>query len=285
MIRLEDVSALNIIKESSLLKKGFVDKEEIGKAIETSRIKDYRQLEDLINICHPMFNNKSFIIMLKLIKENIEYANKKGITPEVFYSNNYGGLNIDDKTLKATEGKTFCRQLVINNPILGPSKKINQIRSLKISEAKTLLSKVVAYNKEVAGNNAFLDCYPNFTAEDIQKLIKAIDFYEVQIACQYIETGKTGVCLFGVNKEEREKIIEKQIKNIIYYIVNNAEECVWGELTDEQKEMMIYAIKNRNILENHHIISRLVNLIANYTTLKEIESGIKPKTLDRFIVR
>jgi len=285
MIRLEDVSALNIVNESSLLKKRLVDKEEIKKAIETSRIKDYRQLEELIKTGHPMFDKKSFKVMLELVKENIEYANRIGIVPEVFYSNNYSGLNIDDKTLKATEGKTFCRQLVINNPILGQSEKVIQIRTLKISEAKILLSKVVAYNKEVTGNNAFLDIYPNFIEEDIKKMINAINFYETQISCQYIETGKRGVCLFGVNKEEREKIIERQIKNIIYYIINNAKECVWGELTDEQKEMMIYAINNRNISENNHIICRLVNVLANYTTLKELENGIKPKTLDRFIVR
>lgn len=285
MIRLEDVSALNIVKESSLIKRRTIDEEEIKKAMETNCIKDYRMLEQLINVKHPMFDNKSFKIMLKLIKENIEYANRIGIVPELYYSTNYMGLNIDTKTLKATEGKTFCRQLVINNPILGQSEKVIQIRTLKISEAKTLLSKVVAYDKEITGNNAFLDRYPNFTEEDIERLINAINFYEAQIACQYIETGKRGVCLFGVNKEEREKIIERQIKNIIYYIINNAKECVWGELTDEQKEMMIYAINNRNISENNYIVCRLVNVLANYTTLKELENGIKPKTLDRFIVR
>ena len=282
MIELEDVSALNIINESALFKE--VDKNEIKKAIETSRIKNYKQLEEFIDSGHPLFDNKSFKTMLQLIKENIEYANRIGIIPEVIHTNNYYDL-VDCKTIKATEGKTFCRQLVINNPVLGQSEKVKQIRTLKISEAKSLLSKVVAYNKEVTGNNAFLDCYPNFTVEDIQKLIKAIDFYEVQIACQYIGTGKRGVCIFGVNKEEREKIIERQIKNIMYYFINNAKECVWGELTTEQKEMMVYALKNPNITQNYHLIRRMINVLANYTTLKELENGIKPKTLDRFIVR
>ena len=49
--------------------------------------------------------------------------------------------------------------------------------------------------------------------------------------------------------------------------------------------MMIYALKNRKISENHYIICRMINVIANYTTLRELENGIKPKTLDRFIVR
>ena len=219
MIRLQDVSALNIINESILLKQEQITKEELIKAIESCHIKDYMQLEELIREGHSLFDNKSFRTILEVMKENIEYANKIGIKPEVYYSNNYGGLNIDRKTLRATEGKTYCRQLVINNPILGQSEKVIQIRTLKISEAKSLLSKVVAYSKEVTGNNAFLDRYPNFTLEDVEKLIRASNFYESQIACQYIETGKREVCLFGVNKEEREKIIERQIKNIMYYFI------------------------------------------------------------------
>ena len=37
-----------------------MDKNEIKKAIETSRIKDYKQLEEIIDSGHPLFDNKSF---------------------------------------------------------------------------------------------------------------------------------------------------------------------------------------------------------------------------------
>lgn len=281
MIRLEDVSALNIVSESN----GIIPIEEINKAILSCNIKDYGQLEQLIETNHPIFDKPNFRAMLEMIKENIEYANILGIVPEVFYTDNYKDVQIDKKTLKATERKTFCRQLVINHPILGPSDKVEQIKNLKISEAKILLSKIVAYNKKVVGNNAFLDSYSTFTEKDIEELIRAINFYETQIINQYLETGKRGTCLFGIDKQEREKIVENEIKDIIYYFVDNADECIWGLLTDEQKRKLVYAIKNKNIPENNRMVRRMINVIANYTTLSEIENGIKIKTLDKFIIR
>ena len=46
---------------------------------------------------------------------------------------------------------------------------------------------------------------------------------------------KRGVNLFIVNKVRKQEFVSSQIKEIVEYLVDNANECVWGTLTDPQK--------------------------------------------------
>lgn len=89
-----------------------------------------------------------------------------------------------------------------------------------------------------------------------------------------------------LNKKEKEEIVESELKEIVEYLLDNAEQCVWGNLPSSKKIQMlrtIYATRGEQTLEDR---KRLVNAISNYTTLSELEQGVvKKRTLDRFIVR
>ena len=285
MIKLEDVSTAKMLEKfpsSAQIKLGDT---KIEKALAKYYVRDYRQLKELINNDDPYFNIAFFKNWLSLIEENIDYANERGIKPIIFTFEMNGFGEIEPKSLKTTDKKAFCRNLVINNPIIGPSSKFKSIRELRIYEAKLLLSKVVAHKKTVVGKNAFLESYPIYSMVDEIKLVRAINFYEQQIYRQSFETNQTGINLFVLNKIDKMEIITEEIDDIVEYLVSNARECVWGELTFDQKRKLISAIKNKKNLENREILERLIVLITNYTTLSEIKDGVRQKTLDRFIVR
>ena len=77
-----------------------------------------------------------------------------------------------------------------------------------------------------------------------------------------------------------------KLKEIIEYLLDNAEQCIWGNLPSSKKIQMlrtIYAVRGEGIIEARR---RLVNAISNYTTLSELEQGVvKKRILDRFIVK
>lgn len=286
MIKLEDVSTVKMLEKYPSSEQLDFEHDPVAKALTYYYIRDYQQLDALINSGDKLFNIEFFRNWLDLIKKNINYANEKGVTTTQFTFDVAEKAEVDLKTIRTSDRKVFCRQLVINNPILGPSEQVSRIRDLRIFDAKLLLTKVVAHDIETVGQNAFLVTYPTFSCEEIIKLLYAIYFYEQQIVRQSQETHKTGINLFRLNKQAKVEIISKNIYDIMNYILKNATECVWGPLTYIERQRLISAIRGiKNNSEDRVVIERLTQMISNYTTLSEIKSGVKEKTLDRFIVK
>jgi len=285
MIKLEDVSTIKMLENYPSSEQLDFKHDPIARALTYHYVRDYQQLEDFINEGNQYYDIEFFRNWLNLIKENIEQANEKGIITTQFTFDIAEKAGLNPKTIKTSDRKVFCRHLVINNPILGPSEQVARIRDLRIYDAKFLLSKVVAHDIETVGQNAFLATYPTFSCEDILRLVTAINFYEQQIVRQSQEPHKTGINLFRLNKDAKVKIIEQNIEDIIDYILETANVCVWGEVTPIQKQRLISSLRKRKTTDDKLLIGRLIQMISNYTTLDEIKSGVKTKTLDRFIVK
>lgn len=285
MIKLEDVSTVKMLEKYPSSIKTEWENDAISQALSHYYIRDYQELEDLIHSGDKFFDIEFFRNWLDVIKKNIKYANEKGITTTQFTFNVEGQSGVNPKDIRTTDRKVFCRHLVINNPILGPSEQVSKIRDLRVYDAKLLLSKVVAHDIESVGQNAFLATYPTFSCEDILKLIYAIYFYEQQVVRQSQEPHQPGINLFRLNKQTKVEIITAHINDIMNHILDNAQECIWGPMTLEQKQMLSSALKRRKSGASQTLIERLIYMISNYTTLSEIKDGVKTKTLDRFIVK
>jgi len=149
-----------------------------------------------------------------------------------------------------------------------------------------LLGKVVAFDRFSIGENAFVMHFDKITSEDALKIKNAINFYEQQVLRQALETDKKNINLFKLNKKAKDEIVKSELKEIVEYIIDNAYVCVFGELTSSQKKRMLTALSNPWNSENKIIINNIIDMISNYTTLKELKTGvIKQKTLDRFIIK
>lgn len=282
MIRLEDVSTLNI---SMLAKRVGFDNGEILSALNKYAVKDYGELEQLITSKDKDYDIEFFRNLLELIKENIEYSNTNGIEPVLFEFQKALLSGVDSKELRIADRKTLCKSLILQNPITGSMGEFEKIKNLRIFDLKLLLGKVVAYNLPTTGQNAFLSVYPTFNMSQAKKIVDAINFYEEQIIRQSQITHYPGLELFKLHKLEKQRIIAEYIPDIIEYFLFCAEELVWGTLTKEQKIALFSAVNKRKKTESKLLIERLVYTISNYTSLSEIENGVKQKTLDRFIIR
>ena len=285
MIKLEDVSTIKMLENYPSSEQLDFKHDPIAKALTHYYIRDYQQLEDFIKSGNKYYDIDFFRDWLELTQKNIEYANENGVNPTRFSFNTAERAGVNAQTIRTTDRKAFCRHLVINNPILGPSDKFSKIRELRIYDVKLLLSKVVAHDINTVGENAFLSTYPDFSCEEVLKLVYAIYFYEQQVVRQSQEQHQQGINLFRLNKQAKVDIITANINDIMHYILDNAQECIWGPVTLEQKQMLSSALKRRKSYASQMLIERLIYMISNYTTLDEIKSGVKTKTLDRFIIK
>ena len=118
------------------------------------------------------------------------------------------------------------------------------------------------------------------------KVQNMINFYEEQVIRQAKETGKLGVNLFDLNKNEKREIVEKDINEIIEYLLDNAEVCVWGPLSVTSRNVLNGVLDNSKSIRAYNAKYGLIDAISDYTTLSEVEDGlVRKRVLDRFIVK
>lgn len=119
----------------------------------------------------------------------------------------------------------------------------------------------------------------------IKELQRPLSFYDEHVL-RLIDIYGLKEDLFYTNKNEKDKLVEQQAEMIVNYFVENANECVWGELTEAKKENLSKLFKgcvgNKKLKDQKYF----VNAISNYVTLEEAEKDlVKTKTLNRFIVK
>lgn len=287
MIKLEDVS---IQLFETMLKKRLEKEEtfeEILNAISILKnysIENYEQLKELIKSSNPDFNMELLKKELECIEAKIEFANSQGTEPEIYSSNGYKLGVIDLRSLGITDKYTSGRNLILKSPTnIRHTNRDGYINMHTIGELKHMLTHVHPNLKNVL-------LYGNYslTREDIPKLIKAINFYEEQVIRQAQEIKKDKSIhlprnVFEYDKDIKRELVEEQIKDVVDYLTSSTSTYIWGKLTEAEKLRLIKSVTSRS---GNQIIKRnIVEMIANYTTLSEIEEGLKPKTLKRFIVR
>ena len=284
MIKLENVSTDNFIQN---LKGSTVV--EIYKYIEelfyVYDIRDYQKLKDLIGSDSSDLDYASVLEILcrnlSAVERIVKLANLGKRELHTFKFDGIDDSVIDKDTMTLIDENNYGSVLLYTSPLQKWGSRIRQINRLSIAEIKYLLSHVDCYfllNMFVQMRDVGMG-----TAREV---VNAIDFYHQQLLRQASETQERGIDLFAYNKKLKDEIVESELKEIIEYIVDNADECVWGKLSDTQKKRMVDAsvsVKGNFIQADRR---NLIDMVSNYTTLGELEQGvIRKRTLDRFIVR
>lgn len=286
MIQLKDVSTERLI---TFLEFGIKTQGELRDAylaLTRHKIRDFQTLKNMVANARKEFNNEFLKNAIREVEINIKHANDIGRQPVLFTCNDYENSNVYRNTLKRTDRDTACDVLLCKSPAIVTSGKFGALQDIKIGEAKDLLGKVVGHDKTTAGFNAFTEKIRRFGNVEAEIVRDAINFYEEQVLRQARETKKRNINLFLLNKTQKEFIVRDQIKTIIKYLVDNADVCVWGELSPAQKNRLVSAVTKYSGYENGLIRERMIEAIANYTTLSELKADVvKQKTLDRFIIK
>ena len=128
----------------------------------------------------------------------------------------------------------------------------------------------------------------NYGDKTTSALAQSINFYNKQIERQaqyYNPNIHNEADIFYLNQEEKRILVEDQIREITDYLVDTAQQCIWGEMNETNKKEFI-ALAHKNTRLGLEYREKFVNAIGNYVTLDEAKQGlIKTKTIDRFILK
>lgn len=283
MIKLEDVSTIDLIRHCKYVGEKNRVYRDIYNLLVSSNIDNFQQLKVMLE-SEKIVSECVFEILndyLCSVIQRLNCANEMGRILEVFTFDSYENSMIDDETLSITDSQTNGDVLLYTIPYIRGGARIGQLKYLSITDIKQLLRYVDDYHlKNIFSRKR------NFGLNSTKRVANVINFYEQQVLRQAKETDERGINLFTLNKDLKDEIVEAEIKYIAEYIVDNAKECIWGSMTDTQKKRIMRAVVSTCGESLQRDKMMLVNAISNYTTLSELQEGvIRKRTLDRFIVR
>ena len=285
MIKLSDVSVSKLYSKILNIQKNQRLSEDINDCINVLTIfreNAINNYEDLKNMLYKFENTFLYNYIksdLNAVEKRINVANMKGVEPEIYAGDWYCGVNISESILKVTDNNTNCSVLPFTSPLVCTNMKKRILSNYSIADAKYMLGHL---QSDLRNEFKFVTgCY---SKEDLIRLKNLIKFYEMQVQRQYegFEERSYPVNLFNYDDLYKAILVELQLDDIVEYLFDNGESFIWGDFSDKDKLRLL----NATCQSKHYAKNNLIDLISNYTTFSELETGaVKSRALDRFIVK
>ena len=255
-------------------------------------VRDYQQLKDFYEeakkkkIREGINNPLLFMAVVSgeilSVENEIEKSNKKKYEKtiyntcenEIIYPHTYNQGKVD---------KNVLGQDLIYGSITEYSVRKRRIREYTIYELKELLRHCSVY-----GKNSFQLRFRGFGDIETQKVIDAINFYNEQIERQSFYFNpilNNEENIFYLHQDIKRELVEEQLKEIVEYLTDTAQICIWGEMTDcERRRLADLIYKDTRV--NDEKKQQYINALSNYVTIDEAHKGlVKTKAIDRFIIK
>lgn len=276
MITLENVSTESFLNFAILeeISRNDSTYKFISDLLTKNNITNFKMLKELLENENIKEQNLSAYILLrsriKEIEGNIAVINFTHKKLPIYSFNSYEKVNIDEETAHITDENNKGIILPHNFPFLKTNASLCTLNELSILKIKELLNSVDSYDL----TKCALTSKSGIGIKTLQKTLHLIDFYEEQVVRQALETEQRGINLFTLNKEEKDKIVASNLQEYTEYILDNAFISTWGKISSMGISRLYNTIaspKKENIKEIKKV---LIDVISNYTTLKELETGI-----------
>lgn len=188
-------------------------------------------------------------------------------------------IQYEDKSLKYVDELNCGRVLLLETPTTRRTCKWNSLAYHSIDKIKEYLSSI-----DSLGINLLTRNVGKIGDESLPIVLDAINMYTEQIVRQSELTDSRSVDLFTYQQEEKMEIVMDKYAEIIAYLLCDTKEFVWGGLSDSQRKKYLSSVVNNNLFDQE-LRYRMVENIANYTTLPELEKVKQNnyKVLKRFI--
>lgn len=247
-------------------------------------IYNYGQLQDYIESGIPEFQNPRLLKELESAKKWLEkIRNKEGNDPRL-YTDAYENYCYPIVILNETDKLVNCSDLPLVSPLNFSSGFVNRVNEFSIYEAKQLMSLL-----DTGGDNALCCMIPSFGPIGLQRLYKAIRFYEEQILRNAASTPNISQYkgnLFTKDAKEKREILEQTITEMMNYLTLVGEEFIFGKFSFDQIYTLIESCINPKNKKAKEIRERAIKLIQDYTTLDELQSvESRQRVLHRFITK
>lgn len=265
MITLKDVSTEDLIY-------GYLSGKERFE-LNLNVITNYYELGEFLRK-NPQWENSD------ISKKYFILVDKINSLPSSFIPNIYNIPIYEDYGLHYNDKLVFGSSLILESPTSTNRYLSEVLKDVTIEKIKFGMTHVDFYLKNCFEHMRYMH------GRNAVKVLKGLEMYNQQIERQAQETSRRDINLFDYMLEERKARVNKEITEIIVWLIQNtSEKFVWGELTETQKKKYISAI-TRDFLPDLFLKNNLIDIIARYVTMSEVEEGLtKGETLKRFIIK
>lgn len=269
MIRLENITVKKAIPYGNYNIQKFINE------------KGAVSVEDVLHLMaeYPEYDWDEIRKNCKNIQREMEKANAKGCEAEIYYTKGY-----ENSELLKQDAINYGNILLFDNPTAFrygydcfKNKSIAQIKEDLSHTAENWQNYISSANCE----------YRNIGSKSLPRIISLVEMFEEQIERQSHLTPDREINLFELDKNEKLEFIEEIYRDIVLYLVDNANErLVWGSFSDFQKKIYISSVMSTRQIDRENK-ERIKTYIANYTTLPELEEAKHNdlKVLKRFIIK
>lgn len=248
-------------------------------------ITNFQELEWFIQK-FPCYYNEEIARLLARAYNTLARISSKEI--EIFDWNSNKDNHIKELISK-TDSEVLGIQLPYNIASSGGVLKGLALKEINISTIKYLSSKIT-----LDGKNALMKVLYGLGPKNFSGFINKIKFYDEQLE-RVIPTissiqGFNGN-LFTFRHEEKVRFVEENFDDIFNTLFGLSDNFIFGRVNDEYKKAIInsfhiffnnpdYRKKSDYIYKYMTLV--LIRIIANYTTLQELQSGSTKMVLKRF---
>lgn len=304
MIKLENISVQDLIYLYNGMKKGRAQDKVIIEFLEKYNIRTYKELDELLKSKNFELDDLEALnclnFSLSVAKVRVDIANQEGGYPEIYTFDTQRQFGIDEETTKKTDISNKTNVLPYAMPF-SYGVLNNYLKNISIDEAKRRLSHyyIAPYGRL---KNAFTN-RRTIGNEKARKIAELMSFYDEQVVRQSLANPNVRDCnLFTIDLEPRIEIVGSQLKDITEYLFETGDEYVFGKNTPTTKTKIYQASSRPRSDDSFRTRERLIEMLANYCTLEELEKGIlieqetpvvaddrliktKSKPIDRFITK
>lgn len=254
-----------------------------AKLLIDNHVSNYGILDELIASGNPDFNTRIFKDQLARVKNQMPKLSTK-VLPSLYHFTSYEQSGFDVELLKEVDSKTPSSVLPFNSPFHLQRAMGHRLRFYKIDDLKTLLG---LYSS--CGKIALNSCTSNIGPYKINLIANLINFYDEQVLRIVREQGFTPCKrgLFFVDHDSKVDLVRENLPGMIDVLVDEADEYIWGPATDRLKDKLITCASSSDLkASDRHAQYKLVNYLANYTTLSELQDDeLRTDAVKRFIIK
>ncbi len=234
---------------------------------------DYQKLEEFIRK-NPGWEFSKTGEHLKMVKDKY-LASDQNVERTIYSIPSYSSseLSYSDEFVKGDS-------LLIYNPASATRFMADNLGKISILEIKHRLTHLNIYLKNL------MEVYPNMSPARAKVVQRAIYLYNEQIERQALETYKRDINLFTYMYDERQKMVEEQIDEVLeWFVFSDIKETIWCKMSDTQRRKFEGAITCKTKADLQ-LRKELIKIIAKYVSVSEAIGDLADgDTLKRFVLK
>lgn len=224
----------------------------------------------------------------KLIKKYLKLPKKDTYKDVLPVFSTYDRSAIDMEILKEMDRRTSCNVIPYKTPSITNSAiffDLSRKEFLKYTQAgKQLIQKTINVKQFKERLNLY-DIYGKpyygrgMTTDNRKRLNECIDLYDRQVVQLISESGLDRPISFYTDYDEKMEIISENKYEIVAKLLDSSDRFLFGNLSDNHK-FKIY----EGLDKNNAYGTEMLNILTNYSTLRELEENpTEPAVIKKLI--